>query len=361
MRRSCPRVIILLGALAVGTCVSSADPGITGQWDFDHGDLRATVGADLEFVGDTATITTFPALNINGQPAAVMAFGSNSIQQGFCMRHGAKPNGGGHFVNQYTLLMDLMFPAESSGKWRALLQTDPFNHDGTDAEFFIGDNTTVPAPDGIGAETQFNGPLASGLWYRIAFAVDLTAPAGQQLNKYVNGQNVGSQNLFGGIDGRYALGPTALLFTAGDSAGGRTQAGFVNSIQFVDGCLSPAAIAALGGPAANGLPTGDAAIHFTYLSFGLSQMTLSWAGPAGQFQVERATDLIASGWQAFGNPTTNHSLTVPLDTARAWYRLRQWRPDIQVGPLPSTAEAIPPAARSISVSLPAATRFTSRT
>jgi YVTN family beta-propeller protein len=341
MRRSCPRATILLGALAIGTFLSSAGPSITGQWDFDHGDLRATVGAHLEFVGDTGTITTFPALNLNGQPAAVMAFGSNSIHQGFYMRHGAKPNGGGHFVNQYTLLMDLMFPAGSSGKWRALFQTDPFNHDGTDAEFLIGDNTTVPAPDGIGAETQFNGPLAPDLWYRIAFAVDLTASAGQQLTKYVNGQNVGSQSLSGGIDGRYALGPTALLFTAGDSAGGRTQAGFVNSIQFVDGCLSPAAIAALGGPTANGLPTGDAAMHFTNLNLGASQMTLSWASPPGEFQVERATDLIASGWQAFGNPTTNHSLTVPLDTVRAWYRLRQWRPDIQVGPLPSTEEAIP--------------------
>ena len=160
MKRSCPRASILLGALAIGTFVSSADPTITGQWDFDQGDLQATVGADLEFVGDTATITAFPVLNINGQAASVMAFGSNSIHQGFYLRHGAKPNGGGHFVNQYTLLMDLMFPAESSGKWRALFQTDPFNHDGTDAEFLIGDTTTVPAPGGIGAETQFNGTLA---------------------------------------------------------------------------------------------------------------------------------------------------------------------------------------------------------
>src|SRR5262249_54226720 len=140
------------------------------------------------------------------------------------------------------------------------------------------------------------------------FAVDLTAAWGQQLTKYINGQNVGNQSLSGGIDGRYALGPTALLFTDGDSAGGRTQAGFVNSIQFVDGCLSPAAMAALAGAAADGLPIGDAAMHFTHVSVGPSELTLSWAGPPGQFQVERETDLVTSSWQPLGNPTTNHSL-----------------------------------------------------
>ena len=60
------------------------------------------------------------------------------------MRHGAKPNGGGHFVNQYTLLMDVMFPAASSGQWRALFQTDPFNHDGNDAEFYVGNDSFGP-------------------------------------------------------------------------------------------------------------------------------------------------------------------------------------------------------------------------
>src|SRR5436190_2341699 len=315
MKRTAPGFSFLCGlALFRGLC--SADPIVTGQWDFDHGDLRATVGADLEFVGNTAATTSFPLLSIKGETAAVMAFGSNSIYQGFYMRHGAKPNGGGHFVSQYTLLMDVMFPAQSSDKWRALFQTDPFNHDKTGAAFFVGDNTTVPDPNGIGAEAQFNGPLAPGEWYRIAFAVDLTAPAGQQLSTYVNGVNVGSQSLSGGVDGRYALGPTALLFTAGDSFGGKTQPGYVNSIQFVNGRLAPQNIAALGGASAKGLPPGDAVMQFTNISLGASDLTLGWAGPAGQYQIQRATNLSTAVWQGVNNPTTNHNLTVPLDTPR---------------------------------------------
>src|SRR5262249_39082697 len=158
-------------------------------------------------------------MNINGQAARVMAFGSNAITQGFYMRHGAKPNGGGHFVNQYTLILDLMFPASSTGQWRALFQTDPFNYPGNDAEFYVGDNNTLPDANGLGTEGQFNGSLAADTWYRVAFAVDLTAPTGQQLHKYVNGTLVGTQSLSGGMDGRYALGPAALLFTAGISSG----------------------------------------------------------------------------------------------------------------------------------------------
>src|SRR6266404_1086434 len=341
MKGTTPGLCLFVCGLAIAGASSAADPIVTGQWDFDHGDLRATVGADLEFVADTAAITTFPELNIDGQAAVVMAFGSNSIRQGFFMRHGAKPNGGGHFVNQYTLLMDIMFPVQSSGQWRALFQADPFNHDGTDAEFLVGDNTTVPDPGGIGAEGQFNGPLAPGTWYRIAFAVDLTATPGQQLTKYVNGLKVGSQSLSGGLDGRYALGPTALLFTAGDSAGGRTAPGYVNSIQFVNGWMSPQAIAALGGLTADGLPPGNAVMQFTNISLGASLLNLSWAGPPGQFQVERATRLVSPDWQPIGDSTTNHSLSVPLDTTTAWYRLRQFRPDIEVGPLPSAEQSIP--------------------
>src|SRR5207247_3577609 len=101
--------------------------------------------------------------------------------------------------------------------------------------------------------------------YRGEFAVDLTAPA-VQLSKYVNGALVGGQSLSGGIDGRYALGPTSLLFTTGISGGGFTRSGFVNSIQFVNGWMPPAAIAAFGGPTANGLPAGNAAIQIASIS-----------------------------------------------------------------------------------------------
>ena len=337
-------VLVRNGSAAVvsgGAVLTVYDLAVTGQWDFDRGDLRATVGSDLEYLADAATITSFPEVNINGQFTRVMAFGSNSFLQGFSMRHGAKPNGGGHLVNQYTLLMDVMFPAASSGSWRALFQTDPYNHDGNDAEFYVGSSASLPDANGLGADGQFNGTLAPDTWYRIAFAVDLAAPAGQQLSKYVNGVRVAEQSLSGGIDGRFALGPSALLFTAGASGGGFTQPGFVSSIQFVNGRMAPEAIAALGGPDADKLPPGNAAVRVTNITANSTLINLGWTGPDGQFQVQTAANLSHPDWQAVSGLSSNRSLSVQMSGAADYYRVLRFQPDIQVGQLPNSEQSLP--------------------
>jgi autotransporter-associated beta strand protein/YVTN family beta-propeller protein len=326
-------------SLSAGATLTIYEIAVTGQWDFSRGDLRATVGADLEYVGDTTNIATFPSMNINGQTTRVLSFGSSGIGQGFYMRHGASANGGGHFVNQYTLVMDVMFPTSSSGQWRALFQTDPFNHAGNDAEFYVGNGSATPDPNGLGTEGQFNGSLAPDTWYRIAFAVDLAAPAGQQLMKYINGVLVGSQPISGGIDGRYALGPTALLFTAGIS--GFTQPGYVSSIQLVNGTLPPAAIASSGGPSASKLPPGNAAIEFVNSWRQGNTLSLDWTGPTGQFQVQATSNLDHSNWQPVGGLTTNRNAIVALNSGMTFYRVSQFRPDIRVGQTVNGEQSLP--------------------
>jgi YVTN family beta-propeller protein len=220
-----------------------------------------------------------------------------------------------------------------------LLQTDPFNHPGNDAEFYVGSASASPAANGIGAEGQYDGALAPDTWYRVAFAVDLTASAGQQLSKYVNGVLVGSQSLSGGVDGRYALGPAAQLFTTGLS-GGFTQPGYVSSIQVVNGWMPAADIAALGGPSAAKLPPGDAVIQITNLSLNASQLTLNWGGPGGQFQVRNSPTLGQPVWQSIGTLSTNRSLTIPANGAMGFYRVTQPQPDIQIGQLPYGEQCI---------------------
>jgi autotransporter-associated beta strand protein/YVTN family beta-propeller protein len=328
------------GVLSSGAVLTVYSRAVTGQWDFLFGDLRATVGADLEYVGDTTNLTSFPVMSLNGVSVPVMAFGGNSPSQGFSMWHGALPNGGGQFVNQYTLIMDVMFPASSTGQWRALFQTDPFNHPGNDAEFYVGNASSSPDANGLGTASQFNGPLAADTWYRIAFAVDLAASAGQQLSKYVNGVLVGSQSLLGGVDGQYSLGPAAQLFTTG-LGGGFTQPGFVSSIQFVNGWLPPPAIAALGGPSAAKLPPGNAAIRVTNITQNSSLINLGWTGPDGQFQVQSVSNLTGPGWQAITGLSSNHSVSVPMNAPSSSYRVMQPQPDILVGQLPNGEQSLP--------------------
>jgi YVTN family beta-propeller protein len=318
----------------------AAPLAVTGQWDFKFGDLRATIGADLQYINDTSNLTTFGIMKVNGGLATVMGYGSNSPSQGYYMRHGAKPNGGGQFVNQYTLVMDMMCPGgagENSSIWTPLVQANTFNSPGTDAEFYFG-TTTTPGPDGIGPSSQMSASLSPYIWYRLGLVVDLTAPVGQQLTKYLNGVLVGSQNLSGGIDGQYALGPTALLFTTGlGGSGTATQPGFVNSIQFINGVMSSNAMAALGGPAPAGIPCNDnqPLIQLSHGGWQSPSTKFTWMGrTSSTLQLQLASDLASSNWQTIGTFSTVNSLTLPssvLSGTMGFLRAS--------GPLPSTSPA----------------------
>jgi hypothetical protein len=218
----------------------SVSAAITGQWDFNGGDLTATVGTAMDYRGDTSDSTVFTTATIGGETANVMQFPGTTASQGYIMTHGIAPNGGGTLVNQYSLLMDLFFPSTSSGAWRALLQTSPAN--ANDGDFFV--NTG----NGIGISGDYAGVINADTWHRVAFVVDLTLES-ERVRKFIDGALVGTQDLEG-VDLRWALDTTALLFTDED---GETQPGLVGSIQVHDSALADSYILALGGATANGI------------------------------------------------------------------------------------------------------------
>lgn len=326
---------------STGARLSVRSPEVTGQWDFDYGDLRATLGSDLEFLGNTDTTDRFETVSVGERVAGVLAFKEHTRTQGLLMRHGARPNGGGKFVNRYTLVMDVLWPTASRDHFRALLQTDPFNHEGNAAEFFVGDHTVLPHAYGVGAGTEFHGPLSPEVWHRVVLAVDLTEPEGRQLAKYVDGVLVGTQSLEGGIDGKYALGPTALLFTTGVESLLRTRPGLMNSIQFVDSWLGPEQVAALGLPTAEGLPPGANAVKLAPVVREGASIRLHWSGPPGLYEVQRAVRLDLGSWDVVASPTSNRSLSLPVQGDTAFYRVRQSHKDMVVGVLPGGAQSLP--------------------
>ena len=267
-------LILVLGVSARAT--------VTGQWDFNSGDLSATVGTALAYRGDTAATTIFNTATIGGQTARVMNFPATTPAQGYIMTHGIAPNGGGGSVNQYTLIMDIMFPAASDGTYRSLFQTSPGNSD--DGEFFVNPG------NGIGISGAYDGHLPADTWHRVAFVVDLTL-ATQRLRKFIDGVLVGAQDL-DGVDGRWSLNPTALLFTDNDN---ETHSGFVSSIQIHDAALPDGTIAALGGASAAGIPTpaSPSTLHVVSPNGGESfqagtSRTISWTvqNPGGLVQIE---------------------------------------------------------------------------
>src|SRR5687768_3372995 len=100
-------------AMAQSGDVHAASGQVTGQWDFEQGDLRATVGKDLEY-GDGptgrvktqtsfGTTTSFGIADIGGKPATVMKYTRDEFEvdatdknpRGYLCQHGLLPNGGG--------------------------------------------------------------------------------------------------------------------------------------------------------------------------------------------------------------------------------------------------------------------------
>ena len=228
-------------SLTLGMAASSR-AAVTGQWDFNGSNFTATVGTDLSDFGVTPTDYTTPT--IAGGKAIVMSFPATDPSQGYVMTHGIAPNGGGAYVNQYSLIMDIMYPAASSGVYRSLFQTSTGNSN--DGDLFINDG------NGIGISSDYSGTIRPDTWYRVGFVFDLTL-ASSQLKKYIDGMLVGTQVLATpALDGRWSLDPTALLFADND---GETAAGFVNSIQIHDVPLTDADMMALGKATAAGIPT----------------------------------------------------------------------------------------------------------
>ncbi len=233
---------------------------VSGQWDFENGNLAATVGTALEYlVGDgglTQAGTLFGTTGeeefaelpgINGEAAKVMRVpGDLDRAIGYVMTHGIAPNGGGTRVNQYTLAMDVFVAATGPGA-AALLQTSSLNNTDDGDLFWQGSNFG----QGTGGYNG-RGTFTAGEWHRVVAAYDMAATP-PVVTKYVDGIKQDDWTANQGLDNaRRALQPTAILFADGDQDERREM--WVNSIQIRPGKLSDAQIAALGGPSASGLP-----------------------------------------------------------------------------------------------------------
>jgi predicted phosphodiesterase len=235
MHCSIRRALILGIALAV-RCAWVAAPA--EQWDF-NGDLSSSTGGSNLVAAAAAPATapgvTFTTATINGQAAQVTSFTRGTF---FRMTHRLGANVGGAYLNAYTLIMDVMFPSRPSG-WAVLWQTNPSNSN--DGDWFINPNR------GLGISGNYGGVVVDGTWNRIALVIN---PVDGTFTSYLNGNQV-QQNTGITTDGRWSIGPVALLFADEDQ---ENAAGFVNSVQLRDVAMTAADLASLGGATASGIP-----------------------------------------------------------------------------------------------------------
>ncbi len=298
---------------SAGTNVAQT-PRLRGQWDFDQGDLRATVGYDLAYAQEDVrdatrfgTASQFGVPKIAGQDARIMQVPGLNPMFGYVMRH--DDPGTGQRVIQYTLIFDLLYPAASQDKWRALLQTEPANT--SDADFFINPQA------GLGISGNYQGQIVSGTWYRVGLAVDITQA---KVAKYINGEKVGEQ----AVDSRWSLcgsadtnTPYALLFADNDGEDALT---YVNSIQYWSGCLTDADFQALGQPAADGLPVPETArIHLQARRQGAA-IVMEWTGGTPPYRLQKK-DQLSQPWQETDSAWTGNSVTNDTRGESTFYRV----------------------------------------
>jgi len=154
---------------------------VTGQWDFEFGDLGATIGSNPQYFdptydgpnGSAANKTTFGTTadlgvaDIGATASKIMQVpGDLTRQLGYIMEHRIPPNGGGTKVNQYTIIYDIM--VDSSGPGAAsLLQISSLSNTDDGDLFWQGNNFGQGAGGYNGT-----GAFTAGAWHRVIAAYD---------------------------------------------------------------------------------------------------------------------------------------------------------------------------------------------
>jgi hypothetical protein len=245
----------VVGFTLVASALSFSARSANYEWTFNSGNLSTSLGNGAMAYADaqSGTLTTFGSTgggvpNIGGQVANfihVPAF-VNAANGYNLTLNDTGPNGGGSYVNQYTIIYDFLSPGPLN--WTPFFNTDPAN--GNDADFYLAYDGTV----GIGS--LYSGSIiAPNTWYRLAFVANLSAGT---MSYYVNGTQVASGSQGGsGLDGRWSLysnldaGHDLRLLN--EPSGAYTHELYVNSIAFADRAMTGSELQALGGPNAAGI------------------------------------------------------------------------------------------------------------
>jgi hypothetical protein len=155
--------------------------------------------------------------------------------------HGIGKNGGGSYLNQYAILMDLK--VTNTGGWVSLYSTAVDN--ANDGDAFIRDSDSA-----LGIIGDYGGALVRNQWNRLIISVDTVVPT---MRIYLNGSFVNDITLDSGVDGRWS----AYTLDDNDAAAdwidifgdndGDNGTGQLSALAFFSGAVGDTQAAAFGG------------------------------------------------------------------------------------------------------------------
>ena len=236
------KIALALAVLVVAGIADAQNPnipsGLTGLWRFQDSanKLKATFGIDLTTSnpGNSAWMTgpwtvIYPNLGLSDNGVVQeRSWDYLTVNPGFAA------NGGGSYVNQYTIAIDYV---QTSGltSWNSLFQTSWGGND-SDGDLF----TDGAGHIGIGAVGYSTLTYDAATWHRIVWSVDTAS----FFDVYVDGVRF----LHGGatgVDGRFSLYPDRFNLFADESW--EDQWGLVGMVMTWNRTLTTDEVAGMGG------------------------------------------------------------------------------------------------------------------
>lgn len=232
------RTATLATILTCSLAHSVSAASVAGIWLFDDAGntAAATVGNPLVFEGTapvySSTLSDDSAVSLTGAITTAAALATNRV----FVDHGIAPNGGGAFVNQYSIVLDLFSPAASRDAWRTIYQTSTSNDN--DGEYFIRNNNSELGS----ADLTYAPAISNSDWTRLVITADLSLSENDVLT-YLDGSLHFTHAPDQGLDGRYSLDPSVYFFTDNDGDNAPLNIG---ALAIYDGVLTATEISALG-------------------------------------------------------------------------------------------------------------------
>lgn len=248
------RLTLIVLLLLIQSLSIAAIPERKGWWKFDNASnlLKSEpgYGTDLILTGSHSAASGPEA----GNGATRIGAGSY-----YKMQHQIPANGGGSYVNEYSLQFD--FKVSSTSVWHSFFQTSPSNSN--DGDYFINPSGNL----GVAAVGYSAFSVNPGEWYRLVISVK----NGSSFNCYLDGQFLTVGNVQD-VDGRFSLENLLLIFADDD---GEDSEIYCSELAIWDQPLSTEQASELGGFGHNAglfLMT-----RFPYLQApGSSSMTVCW-------------------------------------------------------------------------------------